>query len=184
MKYKTHLNIKHKNIELFDSDEHMNISAVLSSCRRYRYSLTRIWNNQLPKLMFIMLNPSTADETNNDPTIRRCIRYAKEWGYGGLYVCNLFSYRATKPLDLLNTEEPIGEENYMYIKQIAEQVDKVICAWGNKHIVKKILTHQNPLELLDFISSKLYCIELSKDGTPKHPLYLKAHLLPKKIQTP
>ena len=153
-------------------------TAKISGCGLYRYSLTRIWDKDKPKVMFIMLNPSTADGERDDPTIRRCIGYARDWGYGGFYVCNLFGYRATEPTDLLNVKDPIGELNLDYIKAKSKKVDKVVCAWGNKPILKRLLQDTSALEMLKFIKHKLYFLELSKEGVPKHPLYLKSELKP------
>jgi hypothetical protein len=157
-------------------------SAEISKCGKYRYQLSRIWDNDKSKIMFIMLNPSTADDTNDDPTIKRCINFTKEWNYGGLYVCNLFAFRATNPKDLLTLENPFGDENIEFIKQYTAEVEVIVCAWGNKKILKSILKNQNPFELLSFASLKLHYLELSKNGTtPKHPLYLKADLKPKRL---
>lgn len=89
----------------------MKKSAILSDDRKYRYSLSRVWDESKNKVMFIGLNPSTADETEDDPTIRRCINFAKSWGYVGLEMTNLFAFRATAPKDMKNTKEPIETVN-------------------------------------------------------------------------
>lgn len=156
--------------------------AVISDCGIYRYSLTRIWDESKPKVMFIMLNPSTADHEQDDPTIRRCISFAKSWGYGGLYVCNLFAYRATNPADLLKVDNPFGDKNIWHTRQLLDKVEKVICAWGNKKIVDKIIGKGNSYENLYFAYETLHYIDLSKDGVPKHPLYLKSDLEPKRLE--
>lgn len=150
----------------------------ISSCGKYRYSLTRIWDISKSQVLFIMLNPSTADDKQDDPTIRRCINFAKLWGYGGIYVCNLFAFRTTNPKELLKTDNPFGDKNIWHIRRLVDRVDKVICAWGNRSILKKILKGQNEINLIRFIGEKIYVIDLSKDGTPKHPLYLKSNLIP------
>lgn len=157
-------------------------SAVISDCGKYRYSLTRIWDESKPKVMFIMLNPSTADASNDDPTIRRCIGFAKSWGFGGLYVCNLFAFRATNPKDLLKADNPFGDQNIWHTRQLFDKVEKVICSWGNKAIVDKILGKGNDYETIYYAYDKLHFLELSKDGTPKHPLYLKSDLKPKRLE--
>lgn len=128
-----------------------------------------------------MLNPSTADADQDDPTIRRCIGFAKSWGYGGLFVCNLFAYRATKPEELLTVSNPFGDKNIWYTRQLVDKVEKVVCAWGNRTIIKRILKGQSELSLLQFIDKKLYVIDRSKDGTPRHPLYLKGGLIPEPL---
>lgn len=89
----------------------MKKTAKLSDCRTYRYELWRTWDESKPYAMFIGLNPSTADETEDDPTIRRCINFAKTWGYGGLCMTNLFAYRATQPEDMKRASDPIGNKN-------------------------------------------------------------------------
>lgn len=150
--------------------------AFISGCNNYRYALDRIWDDTKPKIMFLMLNPSTADDSNDDPTIRRCIGFAKSWGYGGLHVGNLFAYRSTEPKNLLIAIDPIGEENKHYLNLMAGQCDKVVCAWGNSGIVKKLGhkfgTEYKPLKEI----TNLHYIDLCNDGTPKHPLYLKSDL--------
>ena len=89
----------------------MRTNAILSEDRKYRYVLLREWDSQLPKIMFIGLNPSTADENQDDPTIRRCIAFAKSFDYGGFYMLNLFAYRSTSPSKLREVDDPIGEDN-------------------------------------------------------------------------
>lgn len=151
--------------------------AYISSCEQYRYELRRIWDEDKPKVLFIMLNPSTADSDTDDPTIRRCIGYAKDWNCGGILVGNLFAYRSTNPNGLLKVDDPIGDDNIWHIKNLVSQSDIVVCAWGNSNIVerldKKINYDYRPLSV---IKSKLHCLELSNNGTPKHPLQLKKDL--------
>ena len=147
----------------------MKKSAVLSPDSIYRYQLSRSWDIDKPKILFIMLNPSTADEFVEDPTIRRIVNYAKDWGYGSVYVGNLYAFRSTDPKGLNSVEDPIGPENITNIQVLIGLVDKVVYAWGNERKepewLKKIVT--NP-----------YCIDISKKGIPKHPLYLKKCLKP------
>lgn len=143
--------------------------AIISDCTKYRYQLWRIWDKSKPMVMFIMLNPSTADSTIDDPTIRRCIGYAKSWGYGGLYVGNLYAYRATDPSVLRNVEDAIGIENEKHLIEMDSKCEKTVCAWGNnegrpEHIFK--------------IINNLHYLKLNMDGTPAHPLYLKKDLNP------
>lgn len=142
----------------------MKKGAVFSPDSIYRYQLLRSWDIDKPKILFIMLNPSTADEFVEDPTIRRIVNYAKDWGYGSVYVGNLYAFRSTDPKGLNSVEDPIGPENITNIQVLIGLVDKVVYAWGNERKepewLKKIVT--NP-----------YCIDISKKGIPKHPLYLK-----------
>ena len=142
-------------------------NAIFSEDRKHRYVLIRKWNLNKPSLMIISLNPSTADEEINDPTIRRCIGFAKQWGFGKLFVTNLFSFRATFPKDLFNCENPIGDKNDYWIKKLSKEVDKVILAYGNQGKFKN--RHK---EILKMINNP-YCIKKSKTGMPMHPLYLR-----------
>lgn len=162
-------------------------SAVISDCGKYRYSLSRVWDENKPRVLFIMLNPSTADAEKNDPTITRCIGFAKDWGYGGLYVVNLFSLRATNPKDLLAAHFVVGVENEKWFRRMSALAHLVVCAWGNSPIVNKLqkrLDHTwKPLSWIDK-SKPLHYLELSNDGTPKHPLYLPKTLKPVRYEVP
>lgn len=148
--------------------------AKFSEDGKYRYGLHRIWNNSKPKVLFILLNPSTADSLENDKTIGKCVKYAKDWGYGGIYVSNIFAYKSVNSSDLLNVENPYGEDNDYYRLEMADKSSLIVCAWGNSDIIKKLKPN------LDFSSIKkpLHVLDLSKDGTPKQPLYLKSNLKP------
>lgn len=145
--------------------------AILSQDMKYRYTLYRRWDDKLSMVMFLMLNPSTADESEDDPTIRRCISFAKSWGYGGLYVGNLFALRATDPKELRSKDVGNPEDNLLFIKDMATKSDKIICAWGNTPI-------KCNWEFPDELKSKLHCLAITKLGHPKHPLYLKKDLTP------
>ncbi len=149
--------------------------AEISECGYYRYQLWRIWNTKLPKVLFIMLNPSKADAKEDDPTIKRCIGFTKSWGYGGFYVGNLFAYRSTSPKGLLSADDAFGKFNSYHLKEMAKKCDLVVCAWGNAPILKKMKYYP----ILDHITAPKHYLELAKDGTPKHPLYLKADVRPK-----
>ena len=153
----------------------MQRGAILSSCKKHRLQLWREWNSNLPKVLFIMLNPSTADHEQDDPTLRRCMDFAKQWGYGGLYIGNLYSFRAADPRTLLKVSKFSHRDNYKHISTMAQQCQLLVCAWGNYPIIKKLGT---PLNILKQLNQKLHCIALSKTGTPKHPLYLKKSLTP------
>ena len=93
--------------------------AVFSDCRKYRYALWRIWDGNKSLAMIIGLNPSTADETLNDPTITRCINFARSWEYGGVLVANLFGFRATSPNELRVYHEPVGKENDYWVHELS-----------------------------------------------------------------
>ncbi|MBT8218993.1 MAG: DUF1643 domain-containing protein [Bacteroidia bacterium] len=141
-------------------------SAVISDDLLYRYMLTRCWQPEGRSVMFIGLNPSTADDRQDDPTIHKCIKFAKRWGYGSLVVTNLFAYRATDPKDLLNTTDPIGTENDAYILKKARQVDQIVCAWGNMGTL-----YNRAQEVMSFIPTSS-AIRINRTGQPSHPLYL------------
>lgn len=146
---------------MIDSD------AIFSDNRKYRYVLIREWDNNKPSLMVISLNPSTADEKKNDPTIRRCIGFAKKWGYGKLFVTNLFAFRATNPKDLFDSKNPVGKNNDYWLKRLSKKVDRIVLAYGNHG---KFKDRHN--EILKIIKTP-YCIKKSKNDMPMHPLYLK-----------
>ena len=148
----------------------VNKNATFSDCRKYRYALSRTWNGKKKTILFIGLNPSTADEKIDDPTIRRCINYAQNWGYGSLLMVNLFAYRATMPSELKNVKNPIGNDNDLHIIELSKKADIAVAAWGNEGSllnrdkeVKKILPN-------------LMCLKINKSGQPSHPLYQKKDL--------
>lgn len=153
----------------------MKKDAILSEDRKYRYVLSRIWDERKPKVMIIGLNPSTADETEDDPTLGRCVDFADSWGYGGVYMLNLFAFRATKPKDMFNASEPIGEENDTYLKNYANKVDKIVCAWGNDG------KYQGRSSEIRNNFNNLFYLKMNQTGEPAHPLYLKSELTPQKF---
>ena len=110
----------------------VNKNATFSDCRKYRYALSRTWNGKKKTILFIGLNPSTANEKIDDPTIRRCINYAQNWGYGSLLMVNLFAYRATLPSELKNVKNPIGNDNDLQIIELSKKADIAVAAWGNE----------------------------------------------------
>ena len=148
----------------------MNKTAILSDDRKHRYSLDRIWDNEKPFVLFIGLNPSTANEKNDDPTIRRCMSFSKDWGYGGIRMVNLFSIRATDPKVMLNYDQPTDDNNDFYLLNSAACSGVIVCAWGNygSHLGRD----QKVKELLT--GYRLMCFDITKKGQPKHPLYIKS----------
>lgn len=151
-------------------------SATFSPCRKYRYSLWRTWFDLMEKprgcVMFIGLNPSTADGKNDDPTIRRCIAYARAWGYGGLCMTNLFAFRATDPNDMMKAREPVGPENDEALIKLAKEAEIVIAAWGVRG------SHRGRGDVVSMLLPRLHYLRLTKDGFPEHPLYLPKTLTP------
>ena len=149
--------------------------ATFDETRFYRYRLWRVWDNKHPKLAWLMLNPSTADEQVLDRTMRQCVRYTQRWGFGGLEVVNLFAMRSTDP-DAMKAfaGDSVGPDNDAHILQVADDCGSVVCAWGTdgKHRNREGVVK----ELLAKSDARLMCLGRNSDGTPKHPLYLAASL--------
>ena len=148
----------------------MKKSAIISDCNKYRYELHREWDKKKRKVLFIMLNPSTADADNNDLTTIRCINFAKKWGYGGIMIGNIYPFRAKRPKDLrkwlndfiYSDGHGATKTNEIHVKEMAKQTDLIVCAWGCNHPDIPVWIE----ELGD-----LFYLELCKDNiTPKHPL--------------
>lgn len=165
--------------------------AVFDSTKKYRYALTRrficpecndektlfvcdcsVW---LDKIVFIMLNPSTATAKESDPTVRRCEGYATLWGYRRLVVLNIFALRSTDPDQLYKEEDPVGPDNNRWIQNCTKDAEMIVCGWGlhGNHLgrgrkVIEMLQHKRP-----------HYLRLTKDGIPGHPLYLPGKLKPK-----
>lgn len=158
--------------------------AMFSDCRKYRYMLAIFFPSfataPSPRLCgFLMLNPSTADEISNDPTIERCERRAARMGFDGLVVTNLFAWRSTDPAELKRVADPIGPQNDAYITAAATRCDIVICAWGNpQYSTERAKAVRKLLEPHRF---KLRVLDTGKTGEPSHPLYLSYDLEPKEI---
>ena len=141
-------------------------SAVFSPCRTYRYSLSRHWAPKRGYALFIGLNPSTADELQDDPTIRRCVRFAKDWGYGGMVICNLYAFRATDPKVMMAANDPVGPLNDDWICRFSGEARVVVAAWG----VGGRFGYRGH----DFTFPTMYCLGRTKEGYPRHPLFVRA----------
>ena len=148
----------------------MKKTAIISKDEFYRYELDRIWDTHLPVVYFIGLNPSTADANKDDPTIRRCIGFAKQFGCGGITMLNLFAYRATSPKEMKKAEEPIGNENNLYLQTAVLTNSNIIVCWGNHGSFGG--RSREVVEQLSAENKKLYCFGITKSGELKHPLYL------------
>lgn len=149
----------------------VDAGAIFSPCRTWRYVLWRIWNSSEPPCLFIGLNPSTADETTDDPTVRRCIRFAQHWGFGGLWMMNAYAFRATDPHVMKRHPSPIGDENDLHLAGRAKHAGQVIAAWG---------THCDPARarrVCEVVDRAVLCLGKTKRGAPKHPLYLRSDTL-------
>lgn len=153
--------------------------CVFSPCRTWRYTLRHSWMDLFDPegeraIAWIALNPSTADENQLDPTLRRIRGFSRDWGYNTFYMLNLFAYRATDPQDMRRAPDPVGPENDNWILEITSKTDLVMCAWGRHGLLNNRQNHV--LELLR--GRNLRYLEKTGDGIPKHPLYLKSSLLP------
>ncbi len=144
--------------------------AVYSDCERYRYELTRIWEPAGGRALFVMLNPSTATEVQNDPTVERCERRARALGFGAFRVTNIFAWRATDPRDMRAAADPVGPENDAAILAGADWADRIICAWGahGEHLGRGPQVEA----LLRATGHPLFHLGLTRAGHPKHPLYI------------
>ena len=146
-------------------------TAVYSPCEAYRYLLTRVWNPEGEKALFVMLNPSTATEVQNDPTVERCERRARALGFGAFRVTNIFAFRATDPRVMRAVADPIGPGNDAAIADSAQGwADRIICAWGTHgaHLGRGVQVER----LLRATGRPLFTLGLSQGGHPKHPLYI------------
>lgn len=150
----------------------MQNGATFSPDRVYRYDLWRTWLCGEGYAMFVGLNPSTADETQDDPTIRRCVAFAKAWGYAGLCMTNLFAYRATDPQEMKRAPKPVGPDNDATLLRHASAAGVVIAAWGAHG------AHLNRAQMVRETLPALHYLRLTKDGHPGHPLYLPKTLVP------
>lgn len=151
--------------------------AEFSDCYQYRFKLWRTWDASLPVINWLMLNPSTADETKNDPTIEGCQRRAIAWGYGGLIVTNLFAFRATDPEDMKKQADPTGGiDNDMAILQAVSKCKMTICAWGNHGNHENRAAHVT--RLLAPSADRLHCLKINDGGQPAHPLYIARSVKP------
>lgn len=144
--------------------------ARISDCGLYRWWLSRRWDHKLPMVVFIMLNPSTADASVDDATIRKCMGFAKLWGYGGIVVVNLFSFRATKPKDMRTAKDPVGylTDTLLGVVVRDANVGKVVAAWG-AHGTFKARDRKVRELLKDY---PMECLLITKDGHPGHPLFI------------
>jgi len=162
------------------------MSAIISPCQRYRYELRRpvavvrgVWDRRPANgpVLFLMLNPSTANATLNDPTIRRCIGFAQDWRHDELVVGNLYAFRATDPKDLWKNEAPAGPDNDTHLREMVKECRKVVCAWGTNAMPGRV---RDVVTIIREMDGKMLCLGVTKHGHPRHPLYLPktAELMP------
>ena len=158
----------------------MICGAKFSEDGKYRYELTRVWDDRQPLVIWIMLNPSTADAMKDDATIRRCIGFAKRWGFGGIVVLNLFAYRSTNPSKLLKVKDPVGPDNDSFILKWcrpefgAHLRTKIVFAWGDNAILKKTKRIHGVHYIVKDAAIPL-CVSIlgrTQNGQPRHPVRL------------
>lgn len=151
----------------------MESNALISSCGQYRHWLKRpreINNPGKGTALFVMLNPSTADHSEDDPTIRRCRGFARDWDCNGLTVANLYALRSTDPKNLWAHEDPVGEMNDYWLKSIAKEHGDIVCAWGSNAKSDRV---RQFVESMKSIDVRMWCLGVTKSGMPLHPLYIK-----------
>lgn len=151
--------------------ELMDRGAYISDCGRYRYSLWRQWAPG-PRVVFVGLNPSTADAMLDDPTIRRCMGFARAWGYTNLMMVNLFAYRDTAPRNMLAVDDPVGPDNDRVLRNAHAKAALTVAAWGAHG------THGGRDHAVRALLPRLHYLRLTKNGHPGHPLYLPGSLRP------
>lgn len=153
------------------------MSASFSACGTYRYELWRELGSLLESdgkgtCLFIMLNPSTADTTLNDPTISRCIKFARRWGYSFLAVGNLYAFRSSDPSVLRKATDPVGPDNDYYLGKLASEADLIVAAWGTNPSQSRVA------DVISCIDRDIHCLGVTNDGSPKHPLARGRHRIP------
>ncbi len=153
----------------------MRKDALISACGLYRYSLIREWAPG-DRLGFIMLNPSTADAKEDDATIRRCIGFARLWGYGGIVVGNLFALRSKDPAALREAVDAVGPVNDKMLVALSDEVKTLVAGWGAHPFAA-----ERARKVCGLLPDRLSCLGVTKAGHPKHPLYLRADTQPVKF---
>lgn len=150
--------------------------CIYSPCERYRYTLHRQWSDiNTRTVMFLLLNPSTATDWDLDPTLTRCRNFAQSWGFGRMWVGNIFAFRSTCPKAMKAQHDPVGVDNDAYIAAMAREAHLVVAGWGNHG------KHMKRSEYVRGGFSDLHCLSLTKDGEPRHPLYLRGDLQPRRL---
>lgn len=148
--------------------------AIFDPDGQYRYWWARAWDPTRPLVNFVLLNPSTADASQPDPTLRRCLGFARQWGYGGVIITNLFAFRATNPQGLQLPADPVGPENDAYLIRAAATADRVITGWGVHGTL-----HQRAAAVCRLLAPwPLWVLGWTQASHPRHPLYLPRTAVP------
>jgi hypothetical protein len=157
--------------------EYLSAGATFSPDRKYRYDLWRVWRQGGRRISFIGLNPSTANESTDDPTIRRCVGFAQSWGYGEFHMLNLFAFVSSEPRKLCYPNpDPVGPENDGYLRVLYPEVIVAWGSWGKLHVN---CIEERAKTVLRFLADP-WCLGRNKDGEPKHPLYLPGDVKPER----
>lgn len=152
-----------------------NNGAEFSECRKYRYALWRKWDSSKSLVMFIGLNPSTANEDANDPTIRRVISIANNLGFGGVYMMNCFPYVSTNPNDLKDCSNiPLND---VWLERVSKACEEIVFAWGDFKIVRDKKRDKELAAMFPYAKA----LQINKNGSPKHPLYVRNNVVPVKF---
>lgn len=167
-----------KSQGLFLSDDVKSTAFYGGPGDCYRYRLTRIWDATKPRILWIMMNPSVATETEDDRTVAKCQRLARKWGYGSMNVGNSFAYRCTDQKRLLEVPDPVGKDNFKYLFEMAEESEKVILAYGTPHAKELQAQGTKTARQLAASGIELYALKISTKNRPCHPLYLSEKLIP------
>ena len=155
----------------------MRGSATFDRTGRYRYRLARRWGAG-PCIAFVMLNPSAADAAKDDPTVRRCLGFARRWGFGALEVVNLFAYRAADPRELARERNPVGPENDRSVARALRRARLIVLAWGASRLARR-----RAGAVIALVGDRpAYCLGRTKTGMPRHPLYLRASIRPTRFR--
>lgn len=164
---------------MVDRKETLASGAEFSECRTYRYLLWRQWDwhEDFKQVLFIGLNPSTADEHKDDPTLRRCMGFAKDWGYSGLLLMNVFAFCTSEPKALKMSSAPIGPDNDRILNERKAQASLIIAAWGMH------CSEEREHQVCKLIGKTIYCLGQTKAGRPRHPLYLRQDTKPELFWT-
>ena len=152
-------------------------SATLSDNHRYRYELFRVWDTTLPTVIWLMLNPSTADTQTDDPTTRRVVSFSQSWGFGGLVVVNLFAMRAIRPSLLRNAVDPVGPDNDATLRRWVRRGGHLVAGWG---VVPRCLRGR-VTPAAKRMTDDLLCLGRTKEGRPRHPLYVRRDVRPVRL---
>jgi hypothetical protein len=150
----------------------MHADAAFSTCRRYRFALWRRWDDG-PRVLFVLLNPSTADESTDDPTVRRCTGFARNWGFGSMTIANLFALRSSSPAALFASADPVGPGNDDWLIRLRDESSLTVAGWGNRG---RLLGRSTVVKR---IFPRLQVLGLTVFGEPRHPLYVRSDVLPR-----